>query len=184
DEIASLSRNLTDVRIESASLQDMRALRQAIDGISAQLADGAPAGGDADPAIARMQNEIAALSRSVAALSAGSASGQDVDDIRDGLRQVAEQIQHLQASGGDESAAQLHGEIAAINAMIAQIREEAASIEDIHALRATLDQLSSRPDGTGGADYDGLERRIEEMVQRIDRIGNAGPGDHIGELEA
>jgi ElaB/YqjD/DUF883 family membrane-anchored ribosome-binding protein len=100
DEIASSRAILADVRIEAASIQDMRALRQAIDGISAQLADGSPLGGAQDQAIAQMQDEIAALSQSIAAMSAGSASGQDVDDIREGLRQVAEQIQYLQASGG------------------------------------------------------------------------------------
>jgi localization factor PodJL len=184
DEIASLSRNLADVRIEAASIQDMRALRQAIDGISAQLADGSPVGGAGDPAIARMQDEIAALSQSIAAMSTGSASGRDVDDIRDGLRQVAEQIQYLQASGGgpDEH---LRGEIATINAMIAQIRDEAASIDDIHALRATLEQVASQQGQAGGGGYEALERRIEEMAHRLDRTGGDGSSmDHVAELEA
>jgi localization factor PodJL len=184
EEIASLSRNLADVRIEAASIQDMRALRQAIDGISAQLADGSPAGGAGDQAIAQMQDEIAALSQSIAAMSAGSASGQDVDDIRDGLRQVAEQIQYLQASGGGADD-HLRGEIATINAMIAQIRDEAASIDDIHALRATLDQVAAQQGQAGGRGYEALERRIEEMARRLDRSGGDGSSmDHIAELEA
>lgn len=186
DEIASLSRNLADVRIEAASNQDMRALRQAIDSISAQLADGSPVGGMEDPAIARMQEEIASLSHSIAAMSVGSASGQDVEDIRDGLRQVAEQIQYLQASGasGGASTEQLRGEIETINAMIAQIRDEAASVEDIHALRATLDHVASQQGQAGGGGYEALERRIDEMAHRLDRAGDGSSMDHVAELEA
>lgn len=190
DEIATLSRNLADVRIEAASIQDMRALREAIDGISAQLADSPATTDGPDPAIARMQDEIAALSHSIAQMSAGTASGQDVEDIRDGLRQVAEQIQYIQSSGGsgggdsDASTEQLRGEIATINAMIAQIRDEAASIDDIHALRATLEHVASQGTGGGGG-VEALEQRIEEMAQRIDRADSGGSSvDHIAELEA
>lgn len=188
-EIASLSQSLSTLQSSAASNREVQTLKQAIDNISAQLKDASRSTYDPTPALDRIQGEVKTLSQSIADLTINTVSPKEMQALREGLEEIRGQLHgHMAEAGAGADTSQMREEISAINEMLAQIRNEAASASEVENLRALLDQMSAQ---VGSADsgsdremFQALEYRLSELSERLDQTAQQSvPMSQIIELE-
>lgn len=189
-EIAALSQNLSDLQINTASSTEVRSLKQAIDNISAQLKDATSYSYDPTPAITRIQDEVVNLSQSIADLTINASSPQEVQSLRQSLEEIRQQLQQSGTGVSGQGSSQLHEEVAALSAMIAQIRAEAASADEVRVLRDAIEQISAHIEASAQSGQDpnrfqSLEYRLNELSNRLDQsLSEAVSMGQIAALEA
>ncbi len=100
---------------------------------------------------------------------------------------VAEAEEKLSGSGdGDSRLAEIHAEIGKLNNRFEQIRQEAASENEVQALRSALEKLSSRVEETPGLEpIAQIEQRIAELSEQLEAVSYpaAELQPQIGQLE-
>jgi localization factor PodJL len=87
---------------------------------------------------------------------------------------------------GTAGIGKLHGEIESLNQRIDDLRADAASERDLHALKLAIEQLSARiaqgPDLRPLADMD---RRLAELAQRLEQSRDySGLGSQLGDIDS
>lgn len=140
-------------------------------------------------AVGRESEEIATRAATAAVQSA-------VDEFREietRVQQLAAQIQAPPSSepGAADTPPELMKQVADLSRDVQQIKLDAATEQDVQALKSMFDTLSGTMDRrfaevSSEAALAQLEQRLAELGQRVDQVGRAGDGSadpKVGELE-
>jgi localization factor PodJL len=120
--------------------------------------------------------------------SASKAARQEAQAIEQRLAAlVAEAEDKLSVSGaGDSRLAEIHAEIGKLNNRFEEIREQAATEQEVQALRAALEKLSTRVEEAPGLEpIAQIEQRIAELSQQLEVVSQPAVDlqPQIGHLE-
>ncbi|CAN5347284.1 peptidoglycan-binding protein [soil metagenome] len=144
----------------------------------------------------RQSSEASALKAQAAAMQSASKDLREVEARFQTFMREQQAALKAQASGPDAN--RLRGDIDSINQRIDDLKADAASERDLHALRVAFEQLSTRvaqgPDLRPLAD---LDRRLADIAKRVEQNQGADPralaalegriatmSDRIGKTEA
>ena len=123
-----------------------------------------------------------------AAATASQAARKEAQAIEKRLATlVAEAEDKLSAPGGSDSRlAEIHAEIGKLNNRFEEIREQAATEQEVQALRAALEKLSTRVEEAPGIEpIAQIEQRIAELSQQLETVAQPAMDlqPQIGHLE-
>ena len=119
--------------------------------------------------------------------TAGRAAEEQAYAIETRLAGIVEQAEHKLASVGtaDAGLASVQSDINELHNRFEEIRKQAASDQEVQALRGALEMLSSRVDATPGLEpIAQLEQRISDLTAQLQQV--SAPADYqpqIGALE-